>query len=65
MAADDPLIEKMKNDTEVTADLAIFVALIRRDDAGATGAGRGRPPHRDNCARSMVAKRTELRVEVH
>jgi hypothetical protein len=30
MAADDPLNEKMKNDTQVTADLAIFVALMRR-----------------------------------
>jgi hypothetical protein len=31
MAADDPLSEKVKNDTEVTADLAIFVAKMRRD----------------------------------
>jgi hypothetical protein len=30
MAAADPLSEKVKNDTEVTADLAIFVALMRR-----------------------------------
>jgi hypothetical protein len=65
MAADDPLIEKMKNDTEVTADLAIFVALMRGVGAVATDPGRGRAPHGENCARSMVAKRTELRVEVH
>jgi hypothetical protein len=30
MAAADRLSEKVKNDTEVTADLAIFVALVRR-----------------------------------
>jgi hypothetical protein len=28
MAADDPLSEKVKNDTEVPADLAIFVAVV-------------------------------------
>jgi len=28
MTAADPLSEKVKNDTEVTADLAIFVALL-------------------------------------
>jgi hypothetical protein len=30
MAADYPLSEKVKNDTEVTADLATFVAEVRR-----------------------------------
>jgi hypothetical protein len=38
MAADDPLSEKVKNDTEVTAELAIFVTLVRRDNVGCSAA---------------------------
>jgi hypothetical protein len=38
MAADYPLSEKVKNDTEVTADLAIFVAVVRRDNVRWSGA---------------------------
>jgi hypothetical protein len=34
MAAADPLSEKMKNDTEVTADLAIFVAVTSYGPSG-------------------------------
>jgi hypothetical protein len=59
MAADDPLSEKMKNDTEVTADLAIFVAVVRRDNAGWSGAESGGAPHGGNYPRSRVAKRTD------
>jgi hypothetical protein len=39
MAAADPLNEKVKNDTEVTADLAIFVAVERRDNVRWSSAG--------------------------
>lgn len=42
MAAADPLSEKVKNDTEVTADLAIFVAAVRRDNVRWSGAESGR-----------------------
>jgi hypothetical protein len=61
MAAADPLSEKVKNDTEVTGDLAIFVALVRR---GRASAASDRAPHRGNCPPSRVAKRTETRLEV-
>jgi hypothetical protein len=64
MAAADPLSEKVKNDTEVTADLAIFVALMRGDNVRRFGPESGRAPHLENCPPSKVAKRTETRVEV-
>jgi hypothetical protein len=58
MAADYPLSEKVKNDTEVTADLAIFVAVVRRDKA-APAARRERPSDTPkNSPPSKVAKRT-------
>jgi hypothetical protein len=57
MAADYPLSEKVKNDTEVTADLAIFVAAVRGGNAGGAG-------DVENCPRSRVAKGTERRLEV-
>ena len=64
MAAAHPLSEKVKNDTEVTADLAIFVAMMRRDNARWSGAESGRAPQAGNCPLSRVAKRTETRLEV-